>query len=332
MLSPRKNPSFVSLHRRDILWDLWCLLSVVGIWPRFIEPKTLSITQKDLFIDPKYKDLDGLKILHLSDLHLHLKTSSYFLRKVQRQVQLLQADLIVFTGDFICYSNVDDSQRLQNFLKTFQAPYGCYACLGNHDYGRYATVKKTQSSLDKITPIWSRIFYEFFHRKPADFAYKKQEVPIEINKKLLEILKNSPFRVLNNETLLIEVGKGKLNMTGLGDLWAHHFNPKKAFKDYDALWPGIVLSHNPDTCISLANYPGDIIFSGHTHGSQVNLPYVGIHTINLEHKQFKRGLVPYKNKMVYVNRGIGSHFPFRWFSKPEILLATLRSNPHSFSI
>lgn len=74
-----------------------------------------------------------LGIVHLSDLHLGTMTSSQWLEGVVEQVNRLEPDIIVITGDVI-----DDSyQNVQQFVPAFKglkAKLGIYAVSGNHEY------------------------------------------------------------------------------------------------------------------------------------------------------------------------------------------------------
>ena len=116
-----------------------------------------------------------------------------------------------------------------------------------------------------------------------------------------------------------------LNVCGLGEYILGRSLPEIAFRDYDSRYPGIILAHNPDATPHLKNYPGQVILCGHTHGSQINLPWFAKKFTLLENPQYNRGLFKISdNKWMYVNRGIGSLLPFRWFASPELTLLTLQ--------
>src|ERR1700722_8116601 len=89
--------------------DFLCLATLVGIWPRFIEPKRLKNTVLKLYLPNK--ELSGLKIIHLTDLHFHAGTSARFLNKIAARLRQEKPDLVLFTGDFICYSKMEERQR-----------------------------------------------------------------------------------------------------------------------------------------------------------------------------------------------------------------------------
>ena len=77
----------------------------------------------------------------------------------------------------------------------------------------------------------------------------------------------------------------------------------------------------------LTNYPGEIILCGHTHGGQVNLPWIVDKLTLMENPRFKRGLFKEKNKWMHVTTGLGGILPFRWFAMPEIVSITIAREP-----
>jgi predicted MPP superfamily phosphohydrolase len=73
------------------------------------------------------------------------------------------------------------------------------------------------------------------------------------------------------------------------------------------------------------------VLSGHTHGGQVVLPYVGpIHVPSEVPRRFASGLHEIEGRWLFVNRGLGEIFPpVRINCPPEMALLTLRSTPPS---
>lgn len=321
---------FYPISFSKFAWDCWCLASIVGIWPRFIEPNIVKTTHLTLNIPNIPQPLHGLRILQFSDLHLQKNTSERFLNRISRKIRSLNPDLIVFTGDFLCFSNLEESERLSAFLNSLSAPYGCYAILGNHDYQDYvsinsagdydridlrkATIKKGFKKLLSSIPVLTK--------KVTETAAK---VPTHDN--LMQLLRKTPFVTLHNETRLVPIKNSYLNISGLGEHMLGRCIPALAFQKYNEQYPGIILLHNPDGIPLLQGYPGEIILCGHTHGGQVNIPGLREKFMVLEDTRFGRGLFKIREKWAYVNRGIGSAMNFRWFSIPEILLLTIEGMP-----
>lgn len=283
-------------------FDIACALSLVGIWPRFVAPRRLKLTHQRVKI-PRLKK--NFTLLQFSDLHMNSTHPDRFLNKIIHQAKTLKPDLIVFTGDFLCRSRMEDG-RLHSFLNAFSAPLGCYAVLGNHDYakcigingkGEYDilthTLARPQKLLGKTTPNALR---PPFHDE------------------LLELLNGTPFKLLHNETVQIN----GVNLIGLGEYMAGHCNPQKAFAAHAKELPSIILLHNPDGIPLLNNYPRDLILCGHTHGAQINLPWLKNRLTPMENPQYKRGLAKDGAAFVYTNRGLGSISPTRVFSAPEL--------------
>ncbi len=79
-------------------------------------------------LDPAH---DGLRIGHLSDLHVGILTHHGFIRNAVEMIQAEAPDLVFLTGDFVCYS--------QRFVAPFADLIGGFrvptvSVLGNHDY------------------------------------------------------------------------------------------------------------------------------------------------------------------------------------------------------
>jgi predicted MPP superfamily phosphohydrolase len=76
---------------------------------------------------------DGLRLLHITDLHISNSLPVSFVEKLVAEIQKLKADLIVYTGDIL------DSQAIRHLsefglLKTIRPPLGNFYVPGNHEY------------------------------------------------------------------------------------------------------------------------------------------------------------------------------------------------------
>lgn len=317
-----------TLNPFSALWDLFCIATLVGIWPRFIEPSLIKTTSLDLKIPLLPVGLEGFKILQISDLHISKNTSDRFLNRLANQCRKKKPDMIVVTGDFISYSSLEVPSKLKDFLSSLKAPYGQYAVLGNHDYSSFVSINNDGDYDTQSTEASS--LYRAFKR----LATKTKEVTgkvteraraVHIHQDLVDLIQSSGLTLLHNQNIVLPVKNTFLNICGLGELMTGKMDPQTAYAQYDRQFPGIVLVHNPDAITHLDKYPGDLFLSGHTHGGQVNLPWFWKKFTLLENPEFKGGYVSYNGRQLYVNRGIGSVLPFRWFASPEITLFTLRN-------
>ena len=308
------------------LWDAWCVCSIIGIWPRFVEPLLLGVKHIQLSLIDLPKELSGLKIVQFSDLHWSSTFSPFLKNKLIHKINALQADIIVFTGDFLCCSKLENREGLQELLKAMRANLGCFAVLGNHDYSRFVTVNEVGDySLEKpsassnIVKGWKRLFRSVRLTK----RISPEVFKIGHHEDLISLLIETPFDLLDNQTKKISYRGQTINLCGVGEYTLGQFLPDTAFTNYDCRYPGIILSHNPDTIESLKKYPGDLILSGHTHGGQVYLPGLWKRFTLMEHFEYRHGLKKLKNKYAYINRGIASVMKFRWFAPPELTVLTL---------
>ncbi len=309
-------------------WDAFCVASIVGIWPRYCEPRMLTTNYVTLKIKDLPSALQGLKILQFSDLHLNPSQSDKFLEKVKRKAEKFAPDIAVFTGDFICQSKLDPAtaNKLLHFLTTFpRGRYGSFAILGNHDYAEFVSVNSSEEY--SVTPPTATPFMKglkrAFSRTLTPKAMQRTVHDVPLHQELLALLSQTPFRLLHNACATVPIQGSALNIAGLGEYMLGRFDPENAFKLWDYNYPGIVLAHNPDCVPHLTNFPGAVILAGHTHGAQINVPLVRKRFLCMENPQYKQGMIHVSDKWLYVNRGLGALMPFRWFAPPELLCLTL---------
>jgi len=261
--------------------------------------KTEEVTIK---IKGLNKELDGFKIIQLSDMHLagfyhHKKV----LQKVIERVNSYKPDLILNTGDFVTFGwrEFDNNDTI---LVKEKSKYGNFAVMGNHDFGTYH----------------------------PDFTEADRENNNLLMNKFVEL---SGYRVLNDEFQIVKIGEAKIAIIGIITVGRHphiiHGNLNKAIAGLDSVDLKILLSHDPNQWDE--NVAGktdiDITLSGHTHGMQM-----GILTKKFRWSPSKyfyphwNGLFSEGNQYQYVNRGLGVlAIPFRIWMPPEITLITLKS-------
>lgn len=276
------------------------------------------------------KKLSGLSLLQLSDLHYSSKTSDSFLQKISKKISTLAPDVILFTGDLVSFSNVEDEERLTNWLATLKAPFGTYAILGNHDYASYVSLNQDKSYciVEHPTQPLFRGFARLFGKKQKD-EMKLLSAPLPPHPKILEIYKRASITLLQNETTQIGFGNNLINLMGLGDIMAMQCIPERCYENHISHFPTIVLSHNPDSFAKIEHLPGDLFLFGHTHGGQVNLPWMWEKVTPLIDTSLKAGFISRNEKRLFISRGLGSTFPFRWFAPPQMTYIQLIPESHA---
>ena len=257
-----------------------------GAYTRLWEPSWLQIGRHQVSIQPNQAPI---KILHLSDFHA---SSVVILEQIADSVRLglsLKPDLVCLTGDFVTwkYDRFADYARA---LKPLSDAAPTFACLGNHDGGRWSV-----------------------HRGYAD------------TRAVSGMLEAAGVRLLHNASAEIRIGDRDLVIVGVGDVWAQELNPAKAF----ALVPkpsggtAILLCHNPDSKDELAGYPWDLMLCGHTHGGQLVLPIIGRPFLPIRDARFAEGLHRWNDRWLHVTRGVGNVHGLRFNCPPEVSLLTV---------
>ncbi len=146
----------------------------------------------------------------------------------------------------------------------------------------------------------------------------------------ISFLKEHGVFVLENEKQKITKDSEYISILGLKD---KSVNPqyKQILSDLSQEQQSqfqILLSHRPELLCDYAENPIDIVFTGHAHGGQIRIPFVG--GIFAPHQGFfpkyTSGMHTQKNTSMVISRGLGnSTFPFRIHNRPELVVVTLLS-------
>lgn len=135
-------------------------------------------------------------------------------------------------------------------------------------------------------------------------------------------------RVLVNDCIRLTRGESMLLVGGVDDAEDGIVDPLGGCGGEPADVPRIVLSHNPDGLRALAPETRvDLMLSGHTHGGQVVLPFLGAPARNCVTcgPRSASGWVPNGRAALYVTTGVGVMLPVRIGCPPEVLIVRLRA-------
>lgn len=262
----------------------------VGIYSSEFARHEISITTQTLPIRRLPEAFHGLRVVQISDIHFDEYTEPSFVRRIVQQVNALNPDLLLLTGDFVSYGPLPLSFgaaaafRCAAILRELTCPLR-FACMGNHD-----------------TAVG---------------------VPI-----IIEALAQARIATLFNNYLPIERFGQRIWLSGVADPASSHPDLYYAIPP-NPDGPVILLSHAPDYADTVVFHPRghivDLMLSGHSHGGQVRLPLIGPLVLPPGGKKYVRGLFRLGRMQLYVNQGIGSvGLPFRLNCPPEITLFTLQ--------
>lgn len=137
-------------------------------------------------------------------------------------------------------------------------------------------------------------------------------------------LRENGFNVLLNESINLGTPQNPLFLIGLGDFDFGDAN-FSAFTKLPKAAPKILMVHEPDAFPFLPENI-DLTLSGHTHGGQIRLPFIGaIKTPSAYGNKYSKGLIKEGKKQLFVNSGVGtSILPVRFLNPPEIVVITLK--------
>ncbi len=150
--------------------------------------------------------------------------------------------------------------------------------------------------------------------------------------RVIDALSKAGLTLLLNGNLALQRDSEALYLVGVEDAsYSKRDDLPAALRGVPDDVPVILLSHSPEIMEQPLSARASLILSGHTHGGQVVLPYVGpIHVPSDVPRRFASGLHQLDGRWLFVNRGLGEIFPpLRINCPPEIAILTLRSAPPS---
>jgi hypothetical protein len=255
------------------------------------EPFRLGVTRLT-YRSPKLNGASPLRVLHLGDLHIERLTRRE--HKILSLIAELHPDLIVFTGDLLSYSYIDDpvaQSECRSFMSQLRAPLGVFAVPGTPLVDTEEALANVLGGLDNIC-----------------------------------VLRDSVVSLPTHPALQI-VG---LNCTHNPTLDGP--NLERLMQGSSADGYRLLLYHTPDLMPEASRLGIDLMLSGHTHGGQVRLPLFGaLFTGSVYWKRFEMGEYRQDHTTLYVSRGVGMEgkgMPrMRFLCEPEIELIELRGMP-----
>jgi predicted MPP superfamily phosphohydrolase len=258
--------------------------------------------------------LDGMKIVQISDIHLSSYMTRTQVRRAMDMANNLDADLAVVTGDLI--TGVGDSiADCVNEISRLHAPLGVWGCNGNHEI--YARVE------DEAAYLYTQFGMKLLRQESIQITFNGAQ----FNLIGVDYQRERTSRGQRQETLANVEPLVRRNM------------------------PNILLSHNPNSFNRAAELGIELSLAGHTHGGQIQVEILdhrlsparfitdyiaGLYqrplfaaTVNerASAASDKSPVTLHSSSMahIYVNRGLGTvGAPVRLGVPPEISLLVLR--------
>lgn len=276
-------------HRRYRYKGMIKWMAVLAIAFLYHENFSLTTTYYTLVDEKIPQDFNDFRIVQLSDLH----NTSFGVnqRDLLRKIYGADPDIIVITGDLIdsYVTNVDLAMELVEGAIEI-APV--YYVEGNHE--------------------------------------ARLEDPGELFKKL----EAGGVTVLHDRRISLKRGSSSIDLLGLSEpTFGFAYEGTSDLRETlrrlteETTTFTILLSHHPEVLDVIADYPVDLVFSGHAHGGQVRIPFLMDGLIAPDQgffPEFTSGIYQDRNTKEIVSRGLGnSILPFRVFNRPEIVVVTL---------
>jgi predicted MPP superfamily phosphohydrolase len=139
-------------------------------------------------------------------------------------------------------------------------------------------------------------------------------------------LERKGITVLRNQAVPVETQGARFWLAGIDDVLAQKDDLPRALAPVPRDEAVIALVHEPDFADTVAQFPVDLQFSGHSHAGQIRIPILGAITLPEMGQKYPSGLRRVRQMQLYTNRGIGNTgLPLRFDCPPEISVLTLRS-------
>lgn len=139
-------------------------------------------------------------------------------------------------------------------------------------------------------------------------------------------LKESGVSELFNDVHELKRDGESLYICGVDDPWQGNPDIERVASLVPKGKAAVVMVHEPDYAPELASHGKfGLMLSGHSHGGQVALPFVGPIILPDKCTHYPRGRYEVNGMTLYTNRGIGTvGLPLRFCARPELAIFTLK--------
>lgn len=276
----------------SVLLLLALCAACVFFYSIFISLEHISISYHTITSSKIPADLNDVTVAFISDLEYNHYMDKERLSNMIKSINDARADVLIFGGDIFNqpqeYEPTDvTKQELIQLLQEIKAPLGKFAVLGEQDH-------VNEHTLDMVT----------------------------------DILYASDFELINNAAVDIRnQSNDSITLIGLDSLVNGTIDLERAFASVSSDTFNILIAHCPDTVsldgLSLADI--DLMFAGHSHASQLYLPFIGSLSTQDGAKQYNHGKHTIDDHLqLHITNGLGTYnIDMRLFSPPQMLVYRL---------
>ena len=281
----------MKLKKKWILVLLALILAVLIVWTLWGNT-ALEVNEYEIVSDRIPQGFDGFRIAQISDLH-----NAEFGERNEKLIKLLSQtdpDIIVITGDLIDSRHTDIEIAL--------------------DFARQAV---------KLAPVY--------------YVSGNHEARVREYEDLKMGLAEAGVVILENQKARITREGETITLMGIDD---PSFQEDYLFGDSESVARQaienlqnesdgytVLLSHRPEQFNLYVDTGMDLVFSGHAHGGQFRLPFIGglVAPNQGFFPEYDAGLFSEGSTTMIVSRGVGnSIIPIRFNNRPEIVVAELK--------
>ena len=295
----RRRATPPSPRRKFLKWMIGGGVAGLGGWGymRF-EADWLEVHRETL-PSAQFPVRRSFSMLHLSDFHVSEKVPFSLVEEAIELGLSEKPDICFLTGDFITskLSGIE-FDRYREVLSKLSDIVPTFACLGNHDGGK-----------------WSG----------SNYGYPTAE-------KVEAMLKDTKISLLRNRRQVIYIKGQPIALVGLGDIWADRCFPDKCLGKISTTRspqepPVIVLSHNPDSKTFIADHDWQLMLCGHTHGGQCKVPFLGYTPFApVKDTSMVEGLHNWHGRLIHVTRGVGNLHGLRFNCRPQVSILEAKAS------
>ena len=279
------------IPNRKLRFGICIILIFLIIWIVY-ENKALEITTYSISNKKIPKEFDGYRIAQISDLH-----NAEFGDNNEKLINLLKQtspDIIVITGDLVDSRNTNIEIALA-FVQQAVSIAPTYYVTGNHE----ARVKEYETLKNGLEVVGVTLL-------------NKEEIQLEKSGAYITLLG------IDDPSFQTDYLFGDAKMIA-------EINLAELSKEKDSYT--ILLSHRPELFEVYVEQKIDLVFSGHAHGGQFRLPFLGgvVAPNQGIFPKYDAGLYTKGDTTMIVSRGIGnSIIPIRFNNPPEIVVVELQ--------